>query len=572
MKESKLLKDYPEALKDWDYKLNTDVLKPEFLHAHTDKEYYWKCSKGHPSYKCSLYKKTYRHYGCPVCSNRKVIAGDNDFASNHPDKMLDWDNNKNTLDPTKVPASSSLKAFWKCHVCGHEWHSEFRDASSKEINCPKCSKIASGHKRHICALKLNGGITDKKLLLDWDYSKNDRAPSEFSPQSNEYAYWKCHVCGYEWRAKVNNRFHGRGCPACGNKVLVKGKNDFATKFPELAKEWHTKKNGNLKPEDVMPGSAKKVWWICRFGHQPYLKSLNHRTSQNAGCPICKRGRQSSFAERALYFYTKQFFPDSINRYKDIFDNGMELDVYIPSLKLGIEYDGVAFHKTERLEREKRKYLICKKNHIKLIRIKEQNLDEVWFENVADKMYQTEYDGKDLLKLENTIRWVLGKITFNFNNLPLDIDIYRDENKIRNINPSYLKENSLATKHPEIAKQWHPIKNGELKPSMFLCGSSYNAWWLCPVCGNEWQSQINSRVAQKTGCKKCYLERIKTKCPNNKKIYRYSLDGLFIDEWRSLSHAGRELKINPSNISMCVNGIRKNAGGYIWSYSKKNKLF
>ena len=572
MKESKLLKDYPEELKDWDYELNTGVLNPEFLHAHTDKLYYWKCLKGHPSYQCSLYKKTYRHYGCPVCSNRKVIAGINDFASNCPDKMVDWDYNKNTLDPSKVPIMSSLKAYWKCHKCGFEWHSEFRDAATKKINCPKCSKIESGHKRHLTALKLNGGITDKKLLLDWDYEKNGRAPSEFSPQSSEYAYWKCHICGFEWRAKISNRSHGRGCPSCGNKVLVKDKNDLATTHPEIAKEWDYEKNYPLTPKDVMHGSAKEYWWVCPFGHKSYLKSPNRRTSQHSGCPICKKGRQSSFAERALFFYIKQIFPDAINRYKDIFNNGMELDIYIPLLKLGIEYDGVAFHKPEKIEREHRKYLICKENGIKLIRIKEQNLEEVWLNDVADKMYQTDYDGKDLLKLERTIKWVLGKITFNFNNLPLDINIYRDENKIRNINPSFLIENSLATKYPEIAKQWHPTKNGELTPSMFLCGSSYNAWWLCPVCGNEWQSQINTRVGQNTGCKKCYLERIKSDCPNNKKIYRYSLDGLYIDEWRSLSHASRELKINPSNISMCANGIRKNAGGFVWSYTKKDRLF
>ena len=572
MKESKLLKDYPEALNDWDYELNKNIPKPEILHAHTDKEYYWKCSKGHPSYLCSIYKKTFRHYGCPVCSNRKVISGINDFASNCPEKMTDWDYNKNTLDASKVPTTSSLRAYWKCHNCGFEWHSEFRDAASKEINCPKCSKIASGHKKHLIALKQNGGITDKKLLLDWDYSKNDRAPSQYSPNSKEHVYWKCHVCGYEWQAKISNRSHSRGCPSCGNKVLVKGKNDFATRFPDLAKEWHPTKNGNLKPDGVMPGSKREVWWICPEGHEPYLKSLNKRTSQHSGCPICKKGRQSSFAERALFFYTHQLFPDAINRYKDIFNNGMELDVYIPSLKLGIEYDGVAFHKSEKLEREKRKYLICKANHIKLIRIKEQNIWEVWQENIADKMYQTEYDGKDLLKLEDTIRWVLGKISFNFNNSRLDVNIYRDENKIRNINPTFLRENSLAAKYPEIAKQWHPTKNGELTPTMFLCGSGYNAWWLCPVCGNEWQSQINTRVGQNTGCKKCYLERIKTNCPNNKEIYRYSFEGLFIDEWRSLSFASRELKINPSNISMCANGIRKNAGGYVWSYKKKDKLF
>ena len=424
--------------------------------------------------------------------------------------------------------------------------------------------------------KLRKGINDLKtnfpnVAKQWDYVHNDgKTPSDVFAHSNLTANWKCDKCGFTWAAKISNRVRPgkQGCPACSGKVLATGINDLATTHPELAQEWDYEKNYPLTPKDVMHGSAKEYWWICHFGHESYLKSPNKRTSQHSGCPVCKKGRQSSFAERALYFYTRQLFPDAINRYKDIFNNGMELDIYIPSMKLGIEYDGIAFHKPERVEREHRKYVICKENGIKLIRIKEQNLDEAWLNDVADQMYQTEYDGKDLNKLENTIRWVLGKLTFAFSNLQLDINIYRDENLIRNINPVYIKDNSLAAKHPEIAKQWHPTKNGNLKPSMFLCGSSYNAWWLCPVCGNEWQREINARVGQKTGCKKCYLERIKTKCPNNKTIYRYSLDGLFIDEWRSVSFASRSLSINCSNISMCANGKRKNAGGYIWSYEKK----
>ena len=81
MKESKLLKDYPDVLLQWDYELNSDVLMPEFLFAGSQKKYYWKCKNGHPSYLCSLYKKTFRNFGCPVCSNYKIIVGINDFKS-----------------------------------------------------------------------------------------------------------------------------------------------------------------------------------------------------------------------------------------------------------------------------------------------------------------------------------------------------------------------------------------------------------------------------------------------------------------------------------------------------------
>ena len=33
-----------------------------------------------------------------------------------------------------------------------------------------------------------------------------------------------------------------------------------------------------------------------------------------------------------------------------------------------------------------------------------------------------------------------------------------------------KRGSLASNHPDIAKQWHPTKNGKLKPEQFTPGS------------------------------------------------------------------------------------------------------
>ena len=565
MKVGKLLKDYPKVLSEWDYELNTSVLVPDYLLAHTNKVYYWKCPKGHPSYSCSLYKKTFRNYGCPVCSNRKVIPGINDFASNCPDKMLDWNYSKNTLDPTMVPTTSSLKAFWKCHVCGHEWHSEFRDAAKKEINCPKCSKIESGHKKHLTALKQNGGITDEKLLLDWDYSKNNRKPSEYSPKANEYAFWKCHVCGYEWRTKISNRSKSKGCPLCENRVLVKGINDFETKFPELAKEWHPTKNGELKPSDVMPGSARVVWWRCPNGHE-YPSSLNHRTSgQGTNCPVCNSGRQTSFREQALFYYIKKLYPNVISRYKPKELGKFELDIYIPELNIGIEYDGVAWHKENKYEQERRKYLLCKQAGIKLYRVKEKMPEELGLQ-LADYIFSSDdFESED--GFTKVIHMMLSKLSFGlYWTHPVDVNLSRDRFEIMKYATQI--KHSLANEYPNLAKEWHPTKNGTLKPSMFKANSGFKAWWLCPVCGYEWESQINTRVGQKTGCKECYLRRIKENCPNNKRIYQYSLEGTFIKEWKSLSCASRELGINSSNISMCANGKRSNAGGFKWKYEKE----
>ena len=50
---------------------------------------------------------------------------------------------------------------------------------------------------------------------------------------------------------------------------------------------------------------------------------------------------------------------------------MELDIYLPDLKIGIEYDGDYWHSLpEMIERDKKKDNICKEKNIKLIRIKE----------------------------------------------------------------------------------------------------------------------------------------------------------------------------------------------------------
>lgn len=44
-------------------------------------------------------------------------------------------------------------------------------------------------------------------------------------------------------------------------------------------------------------------------------------------------------------------------------------------------------------------------------------------------------------------------------------------------------NDLATTHPEVAAQWHPTRNGTLRPSDVMGGSRNKVWWLGP-CGHE----------------------------------------------------------------------------------------
>jgi hypothetical protein len=54
--------------------------------------------------------------------------------------------------------------------------------------------------------------------------------------------------------------------------------------PDLAKEWHPTRNGELGPKDVTPGSLKKVWRLCDKGHW-WLASVRCRT-RGMRCTFC----------------------------------------------------------------------------------------------------------------------------------------------------------------------------------------------------------------------------------------------------------------------------------------------
>ncbi len=62
-------------------------------------------------------------------------------------------------------------------------------------------------------------------------------------------------------------------------------------------------------------------------------------------------------------------------------------------------------------------------------------------------------------------------------------------------------NCLATKNPELAKEWHPTKNGYLTPYNVTCGSSKKAWWQCNKCKYEWSAIISNRN-KGIGCPEC----------------------------------------------------------------------
>ena len=49
----------------------------------------------------------------------------------------------------------------------------------------------------------------------------------------------------------------------------------------------------------------------------------------------------------------------------------------------------------------------------------------------------------------------------------------------------------------------------------------------------------------------------------KPVFKYSLDGVFIQKYESFSEAGNDVKVSPSKIAMCCDGKRRSSAGYMW---------
>ena len=68
-----------------------------------------------------------------------------------------------------------------------------------------------------------------------------------------------------------------------------------------------------------------------------------------------------------------------------------------------------------------------------------------------------------------------------------------------------KEKSLAYRFPELAKEWHPVKNGLLKASDVTSFTTKKVWWLCEK-GHEWTATVANR-SKGQGCSVCAGKKV-----------------------------------------------------------------
>ena len=238
----------------------------------------WKCELGH-EWTSSVAKRSAGR-GCPYCAGKKVLPGFNDLATTHPEIAKEA-----LFDATKYSSQSNKRGKWECSA-GHVWESIIY--SRLRMGCPFCG-----------GKSVLPGFNDLATTHPTLAAEARFDTTKVSIGSNRSLPWRCGL-GHEYLAQPANRSRGDDCPYCSGRRVLSGFNDFATKFPDLAKE------ALFDATSVTPGSNTKQWWRCSKGHR--YKMMTNNRAQGSGCPTCAKYGFSPHKDGWLYLIEKDNDP------------------------------------------------------------------------------------------------------------------------------------------------------------------------------------------------------------------------------------------------------------------------
>ncbi len=255
---------------------------------------WWKCDKGPDhQWEALVYSRTKKNgtggTGCPFCSNKEVSTT-NSLAHTHPKVAAEWHPDRNgTFNPENFVFGSTKKVWWKCDKGDdHEWQTSINRRTNPKTGgtgCPFCSNKEVSTTNSLAH-------THPEVAAEWHPDRNGQlTPDMVTRGSNKKVWWKCSkVKSHQWKAlpndRTNSRTGGSGCPFCsGNNVSEA--NNLASKYPDVAEQWHPTKNGDLLPNQVSYASGKRVWWKCDAGpDHEWITTVASRTKEKSGCPSC----------------------------------------------------------------------------------------------------------------------------------------------------------------------------------------------------------------------------------------------------------------------------------------------
>lgn len=394
----------PEVFAQWDTLKNT--LDSRYLSIKSPQVAWWICEKGH-SYDLQIRDRCgSKSFGCPYCSSNRVLEGFNDFASNNPVLLRQWNYSKNVITPDSITQYSNRKVWWQC-ANDHEWESVVSKRTREGRGCPYCvgQKTLQGY----------NDLESKYPIIasEWDNTKNKLLPSEITSGTRKKAWWICPKNHSYDMAIVARTRQNHGCPYCSGQRLLTGFNDLMTTHPSLVNEWDVKLNIKM-PNEITSGSDYRAFWKCHYEHSWNTAVYNRSKSDNpTGCPKCA-ATSTSKIQQAFHKELSTLVPDlqcdvripvAFNTRKS-----MSVDMVSNVFKVVIEYDGIYYHSGQCSkkpiqwhldhDRDKTRALLDAGYHV--IRIRENGLVHLGMN--TDKVLELNYQyGDSMVSVVDSVR-------------------------------------------------------------------------------------------------------------------------------------------------------------------------
>lgn len=349
------------------------------------------------------------------------------------------------------------------------------------------------------------------LAAEWHPAKNaPLLPSQVAAGTKKKVWWKCHL-GHEWEAAVSSRNKGSGCPYCAGQRAIPGVNDLSTVSPGLAAEWHPSKNGPLCPNQIMPKSSKKVWWLGKCGHE-WEAVVSSRTAGSA-CPYCS-------GHKLLPGYNDLATVDSelATEWHPTKNGDLHADQVTAHCARKVWWMGKCGHEWQATVAVRESGHGCPfcsggktlKGFNDLATVNSKLAAE-WHPTKNGDLSPTQITAGTSKK----VWWMCSEgheweAAVSSRNKGSGCPYCSEKRAITGIN-------DLATINPKLAAEWHPTKNGNLSPNQVTAGSGKKVWWVCTKCGNEWKAVISNR-SHGSNCPLCSH-------PHDKKSNRQFLEEL-----------------------------------------------
>ena len=273
------------------------------------------------------------------------------------------------------------------------------------------------------------------------------------------------------------------------------------KVPAQSAEWHKSRNGALSPNDVTPGSHRKVWWQCDKGHS-WEAPVYYVAISGSGCPYC-RGLRAIPGETDL----ASQFPEVAKLWDAERNAPLTPQDVTPGSKAKVWWQCQNAHRWQAaifsitMNRSSCPY--C--SGLKAVS-GETDLATLYPEVAA----QWDFEKNPALDVRSISPFSHEKVWWQCDKGHSWQAAPYSRTKKKGSGCPYCTGkkvlagyNDLATLWPELAKEWDPLLNGDLTPADVSPGSNKKVWWRCSY-EHIWQTAVYARTRKHkgTGCPIC----------------------------------------------------------------------